>query len=118
MTGTSYDRNLSPVILSPVIPVPASIDQYVDYLPAMLEKKFIRVGHKGFGRGIGCAYNQARMSNDYTKTIPYKEDAINSDERIEFEGKSINLISHDGLHLTRAGAKRYAELSDFSSLFN
>ena len=109
------------------------IDKYVDYLPAMLQKKFYRVGHKGFGRGIGCAYNQARITNDYTKALPYKNDSINADERIEFQGKyidlmnairnndgSINLftrnkqlISHDGIHLTRAGAKRCAELTDF-----
>jgi len=105
----------------------APIDIYVDYLPAMLEKKFYRVGHKGFGRGIGCAYNQARLTNDYTSAIPYKKDAINVDERVEFKGKYINLmdsirnadgsinlfthdkklITHDGLHLTKKGAYEF-----------
>ena len=111
-------------------------DIYIDYLPAMLQKKFYRVGHKGFGRGIGCLYNQARLKCDYTKAISYKSDRINADERVEYQGMYINLmdsirntdgsiniftpdkrlISHDGIHLTKAGARRYAELIDVNKL--
>lgn len=104
------------------------IDCYVDYLPAMLQKKFYRVGHKYFDRGIGCFYNHARFTGDYTKTLSYRRDAVNDDERVEFQGMYINLmdsirnsdgsvslftsdkklISHDGIHFTRAGAKEFA----------
>ena len=115
----------------------APIDKYVDYLPAMMQKRFYRVGHKGFGRGIGCAYNKARMSGDYSISQPYKKDVINADERIEFQGMYINLmdsirnadgsvnlfttdkrlITHDGIHLTRAGAKVFAKKLNMNELF-
>jgi len=114
----------------------ASIDKYVDYLPAMMEKKFYRVGHKNFGRGIGCFYNHARFTGDYERTIPYKRDVVNGDECLEFKGMYINLmdsirnkdgsfnlftqdkklISHDGLHLTRAGAKEFTKKIDVKLL--
>ena len=104
-------------------------DKYIDYLPAMLQKKFYRVGTKFFGYGIGCLYNQARIKDDYTKAIPYKRNRINADERVEYQGMYINLmdsirntdgsiniftpdkllISHDGIHLTRAGAKEFSK---------
>lgn len=107
----------------------APIDRYVDYLPAMMQKKFYRVGHKAFGRGIGCAYNQARLTNNYSSFVVSAHDAINEEERIEFSGMYINLmdslrnadgsislfttdkklISHDGIHLTRAGAQELAK---------
>lgn len=111
-------------------------DTYIDYLPAMLQKKFYRVGHKGFGLGIGCLYNQARLTGDYTKVLPYKSDRINADERIEYKGRYINLmdsirnadgsiniftsdkrlISHDGIHLTKAGAQKFASKINIKSM--
>lgn len=116
----------------------ASIDRYVDYLPAMMQKKFYRVGHKAFGRGVGYAYNQARMSNDYSQFVVPVYDDINEDERIEFQGMYINLmdsirnsggsinlftadkrlITHDGIHLTRAGAKEFAKRLNINELIN
>lgn len=113
----------------------APIDRYVSYLPAMMQKKFYRVGHKNFGRGIGCAYNHARMSNDYSQFVVPVYDDINEDERIEFQGMYINLmdsirnaggsinlftadkrlITHDGIHLTRAGAKEFAKRINVAS---
>ena len=116
----------------------APIDRYVDYLPAMMQKKFYRVGHKNYGRGIGCAYNQARMSNDYSQFVVPVYDDINEDERIEFQGMYINLmdsirnaggsinlftadkrlITHDGIHLTRAGAKEFAKRLNVNELIN
>lgn len=115
----------------------AATDKYIDYLPAMLQKKFYRVGHKVFGYGIGCLYNQARLSNDYTQVISYTKDQINADERVEYQGMYINLmdsirnadgsiniftpdkrlISHDGIHLTKAGAKLFANKMGLIILF-
>ena len=106
-----------------------AIDKYVDYLPAMMKKRFYRVGHKIFDRGIGGIYNQTRMTGDYTHKEPALISEINTNERMEFDGMYINLmdsicdsdgrlsmftpdkklISHDGLHLTRAGAKMFAD---------
>lgn len=114
----------------------APIDKYVDYLPAMLEKKFYRVGHKTFGRGISSAYNQAILTGNYVQATTPIDDKINIDEQVEFKGKYINLmdslqnkdgsinlftqdkllISHDGIHLTRAGAKQYAKLINVNNL--
>lgn len=114
----------------------APIDRYVDYLPAMMQKKFYRVGHKNFGRGIGCAYNQARMTHNYSSFVVSAYDAINEEERIEFKGMHINLmdslrnddgyislftadnrlITHDGLHLTRAGAQELSKMIDVQKL--
>lgn len=116
----------------------APINPYIDYLPAMLEKKFYRVGHKKFGRGISWLYNRARMTGDYTYSIPPIHDVINVDEREEFKGKYINmmdslqdkdgkinvftpdkkLISHDGIHLTKAGAQHFAKLLKLNELIN
>ncbi len=107
----------------------ASIDRYVDYLPAMMQKKFYRVGHKAFGRGVG---------NDYSHFVVPVYDGINEDERIEFQGMYINLmdsirnaggsinlftadkrlITHDGIHLTRAGAKEFAKRLNVNELIN
>lgn len=107
----------------------APIDKYTYYLPAMMEKKFYRVGHKSFGYGIGCAYNRARITGDFTQSASYKEDNIETVETVAFCRKyislmnvmrnddgSINLftsdkklITHDGLHLTRAGAKQLSQ---------
>lgn len=113
-----------------------SADKYVDYLPAMMKKNFYRVGDKFFTRGISAVFNHKKDQNYYNQVIPYYSVAVNADERIEFRGMYINmmdsirnadgsiniftpdkkLISHDGLHLTKAGAKRYAELIDVKSI--
>ena len=70
------------------------------------------------------------------KLPPPIDDKINIDEQVEFKGKYINLmdslqnkdgsinlftqdkllISHDGIHLTRAGAKLYAKLINVNNL--
>ena len=69
------------------------------------------------------------MTNNYSSFVVSAHDAINEEERIEFSGMYINLmdslrnangsislfttdkklISHDGLHLTRAGAQELAK---------
>ena len=69
------------------------------------------------------------MTGDYTHKEPALISEINTNERMEFDGMYINLmdsicdsdgrlsmftpdkklISHDGLHLTRAGAKMFAD---------
>ncbi len=116
----------------------APADKYVDYLPAMLSKKFYRVGHKDYGNVIGTIYNQAKITDNYKLTIPYRNDTINAAERIEYKGMYINLmdsirnpdgsiclftqdkklISNDGIHLTKAGAQKYAQLMNLSSIFS
>ena len=114
------------------------IDKYTNYLPAMMDKKFYRVGHKFFGNGIvGCDYNHSRMTGDYTQTVPYKEDKIEKTEIVAFRGRYIDLmgafrndhgniniftsdkklITHDGLHLTRAGAKYLSSHIDIRMYF-
>lgn len=111
-------------------------DKYIDYLPAMMKKQFYRIGDKSYGRGIGVVYNHRRDNVYYQQTILYQELQTDEEECLEFQGMYINmmdsirnadgsicvftpdkkLISHDGLHLTRAGAKRYAELINVKSL--
>ena len=114
----------------------APIDKYVDYLPAMMKKRFFRVGHKCFDGGVCGIYNQAHLTGDYIQKMPAIVDNINKDERIEYEGMYINLmdsisdsdgkvslftknrklISHDGLHLTKAGAQEFARRIDIKHL--
>lgn len=114
----------------------APIDKYVDYLPAMMKKRFFRVGHKCFDGGVCGIYNQARLTGDYIQKMPAIVDNINKDERIEYEGMYINLmdsisdsdgkvslftknrklISHDGLHLTKVGAQEFARRIDIKHL--
>lgn len=104
----------------------------------MLSKKFYRVGHKDYGNVIGTIYNQAKITDNYKITIPYRNDTINTAERIEYRGMYINLmdsirnpdgsiylftqdkklISNDGIHLTKAGAQKYAQLMNLSSIFS
>lgn len=110
------------------------VDIYIDYLPAMMKKQFYRVGDKFFTRGISAIYNHKKDINYYKQTIPYHNVPTNAAERIEFDGMYINmmdsirnadgsiniftpdgkLMSHDGLHLTKAGARRYVEIIDFN----
>lgn len=115
-----------------------AVDTYVDYLPQMMKKRFYRVGYKFFGRTIGVIYNHPRSNHYYEQRIVYQSLPINADERKEFVGMYINLmdsirnadgsinmftldgklISHDGIHLTKAGAKRFAEAINVNSLIN
>ena len=105
------------------------IDIYIDYLPSMMKKKFYRVGDKFFGQKIGVVYNHPKDSIYYKQRVSCPKVAVNEDERIEYKGMYINmmdsirnadgsismftsdkkLISHDGLHLTKAGAKLLEE---------
>lgn len=100
------------------------IDQYVNYLPAMMKKRFYRVGHKFFGYGVGSVYNHARMTGDYKRPVSCKEDKVEEMEMVAFQGRYIDimqafrndngtinfftperkLVTHDGIHLTKAGA--------------
>jgi peptidoglycan/LPS O-acetylase OafA/YrhL len=113
------------------------IDQYVNYLPAMMEKKFYRVGHKFFGYGVGSVYNRVRMTGDYKHPVSCKVDKIEEMEKLAFQGRYIDimqafryddgtinlftpdrkLITHDGIHLTKAGAillsKRLPEMKSY-----
>ena len=105
------------------------IDIYIDYLPSMMKKKFYRVGDKFFGQKIGVVYNHPKDSIYYKQRVSCPKVAVNEDEQIEYKGMYINmmdsirnadgsismftsdkkLISHDGLHLTKAGAKLLEE---------
>jgi peptidoglycan/LPS O-acetylase OafA/YrhL len=104
--------------------------KYSDFIPLWLTKGFWRVGHKEFGKTMGPAYVSLRLGvNKRTRRILLSQDelALETRERHVFgshyidimgsmsDGGYINLItpdgkliSHDGLHLTPAGAKYIA----------
>ena len=76
------------------------------------------------------------MTGNYAQMQAYKYDGVNEDESVEFKGMYINLmdsicdangsipiftgdkklISHDGIHLTRAGAQMYAHILNLNKL--
>ncbi|MGM9709999.1 MAG: acyltransferase family protein [Prevotella sp.] len=109
-----------------------SISKYIDILPLVEKKKYYRVGTKGFGKCMGKHYNAQRDQNYYHQKIDVPENiaSINDKEKEMFGDNYIDLMSilsdangqipiftpnkkffsHDGLHLTRAGARRFAEL--------
>lgn len=113
---------------------------YDSYIPRMLRKNFYRIGDKRYFSSPCLIYNK-RFYNDsyYTQKIDLPND-IAERNRLEqqiFKERFINMmnvlknkdgkysiftpenkiISHDGLHLTKAGAKFYANKLDIASYF-
>lgn len=108
--------------------------RFKDYLPKMMTKKFYRVGDKKFFSTAGVIYNHGRKGY-YQQVVRIPEEIVrfNQQELRIFGDKFINpmdvmmnsdgtcriytpsgkLISHDGLHLTRAGAQYYANHLSF-----
>lgn len=114
--------------------------EFGEYLPCMMEKKFFRVGTKSWGYVNGNVYNNNRYGDDYflqTVRIPETQVQRNIDDKAIFGDKYIDLLSflqngnqeipiftpskkfytHDGLHLTEAGAKTLTEIIDVATLF-
>lgn len=116
-------------------------EEFDSYLPIMMKKRFYRVGDKKFFSSPCIVYNKRFNLGSY-----YKQSAEISDEVLERNKKesqifgknyisTINaikdkkgfyniftpehkLISHDGLHLTKAGARFYALRLDIGSFFH
>lgn len=111
------------------------IDRYADILLLVTDKPYYRVGVKNFGNYTGNIYNHDRYGKGYFKQYVEPNQfckEINSEEKLVFghhyidmievlrdkDGKipaftpEHKLISQDGLHITRFGAKRYAQLLD------
>ena len=111
------------------------------YIPQMSHKELYRVGDKRFFSSPCLIYNQRFLGDSYyNQKIDITDDIANRNmkEKQIFGDGFINmmdvikdnsgqyriftpehkLISHDGLHLTRAGAKYYASKINFSSLFH
>lgn len=111
---------------------------YDNFLPLMLRKKFWRVGNKSFngcdddeynsGRSDSNYYKQTyRISTNWTKDNIDKERQMFGDQYIDLMA-SIRLkdgsypvftpnhkfFSHDGIHLTKAGARRFAQILNIS----
>lgn len=111
------------------------------FIPQMAKKKLFRVGDKRFFSSPCLIYNK-RLFDDsyYNQKINITNDILNRNikEKVIFGEGFINmmdvikdgsgqyniftpehkLISHDGLHLTRAGARYYAHKLNISKLFN
>lgn len=111
------------------------------FIPQMAKKKLFRVGDKRFFSSPCLIYNK-RLFDDsyYNQKINIANDILNRNikEKVIFGDGFINmmdvikdgsgqyniftpehkLISHDGLHLTRAGARYYAHKLNISKLFN
>lgn len=115
--------------------------KYFDIIPYMVENnKVYRVGVKGFGRCMGKYYNASHDSAYYHQTINVPENiaAVNKKEKEIFGNSYIDIValistengklpiftpdgkffSHDGIHLTKAGAKRIAQLIDIKKMVN
>jgi hypothetical protein len=117
----------------------ANFDVYYPYMKQMMEKKFYRVGTKSFTMRNGIVYNNRRYSADYfhqSFTLGRKKQELNEKEKMLFgecyidmmepimlpDGTypyftpSKKLYSHDGIHLTKAGAQEYAKRLDIIKL--
>lgn len=112
--------------------------RFADYLPRMMRKKFYRVGDKRFFSSPGVVYNHRGSMRYFQQRVDIPADiaASNQREAHVFGDAFINamdvmkdgagryaiftpehrLISHDGLHLTKAGAKYYAGKMQMDSL--
>ena len=104
------------------------LDRFYPYLTKMACKKYWYVGHKGFGRCAGNYYNHT-AEGYYSQTFLY--DNSTNEQLQETFGKNhfidvmglirlkdgsypvfttdSKLFSHDGIHLTQAGAKEIAK---------
>lgn len=108
---------------------------YGDIYPELFNRKFYRVGLKSFGENfIGNIYNKRHQSNYYNLRVTEKKFSkdINTYEKQLFAENFIDmmapitekdgsirlftddkmLITQDGIHLTKAGAKLYAQKLD------
>ena len=106
-----------------------SFERFNPYLPEMMKKKFYRVGDKRFFSSPNIIYNKRENKNYLMQQVNIPNDIkeSNDDEQRIFGNAFINsmnimktpaglyniftpegfLISHDGLHLTKAGAMYY-----------
>ena len=99
-------------------------------MPEIANHQYYRVGHKGFGKCNGNVYDRILLGlSGYDQTFRY-DDSLNIDERKLFGKHFIDMMacielskgqypyftpnhkffSHDGIHLTQAGAQRFAHL--------
>ncbi len=115
--------------------------EFGEYLPRMMEKKFYRVGTKCWGYVNGNVYNNNRYGKDYFHQkvkIPEEQIQRNIEDKAIFGDNFIDLLSflqngdheipiftpskkfytHDGLHLTEAGASSLAEKIYFTKFFS
>ena len=114
-------------------------DRFDNYLPQMMEKVFYRVGDKRFFSSPNIVYNRRNSTEYFRQKVDIPKDIAESNRKEQrIFGKSfINamdvmkddsgrydiftpehlLISHDGLHLTKAGAKYYAKKMNVTHLF-
>jgi peptidoglycan/LPS O-acetylase OafA/YrhL len=112
--------------------------RFSDYLPRMMRKVFYRVGDKRFFSSPGVIYNRRGSMRYFQQRINIPADIAASNQREShvFGSAFINtmdvmkegsgrysiftpehlLISHDGLHLTKAGARYYARKMRVDSL--
>lgn len=113
--------------------------EFRDYIPRMMKKTFYRVGTKGWGYVNGNVYNNDRYGEAFfLQTVKIPEDQIrrNINDKAIFGDKFIDLLSflqnerqeipiftptkkfytHDGLHLTKPGAKALAEKMHLDAL--
>ena len=101
-------------------------------MPEIANHQYFRIGHKGFGKCNGNVYSRLLFGvAGYDQTFQY-DDSLNEEERKMFGNHFIDVMatiklpngrypyftpshrffSHDGIHLTQAGAKRFAKLLD------
>ena len=115
-------------------------NKFDSFIPQMSKKKLYRVGDKRFFSSPCLIYNKRFFGNSYyDQKIDIANDIVtrNINEKRTFGDGFINmmdvvrdssgqyniftpehkLISHDGLHLTRAGARFYASKLNISKLF-
>ena len=113
--------------------------EFRDYIPRMMKKTFYRVGTKGWGYVNGNVYNNDRYGEAFfLQKVKIPEDQIrrNINDKAIFGDNFIDLLSflqngnqdipiftpskkfytHDGLHLTKPGAKALAEKMHLDAL--
>lgn len=107
---------------------------YSKIIPRLMQKKFYRVGMKGFGSWSGLVYSKRNSDDYFRQTVDFPDVVKHTDlsekeffpnhyidmmSPIKVDDSTINiftednkLISQDCLHLTKAGAQMYAEKLD------
>lgn len=115
-------------------------DIYYPYFKRMMEKRFYRVGRKNYTYRNGIVYNNIRYGKgNYSQSflLPVSEEKEMQEEKLVFGEKYIDMMSpirqnngkyafftpdkhfysHDGIHLTHAGAKEYARRLNVKKYF-
>lgn len=117
------------------------MDKYETLLPLMMRDNVYRVGNKGVSKQLSIVYNNDRYGSDYFKQQSSEKsvsETINAAEKIMFGDHFIDIMSAlkgndgqiflfdenkklifgDGVHFTKAGAQKCAQVIDVWKYLN